>query len=89
MKIILVYDVNTKRVAKVLKFLRRFLTWVQNSVFTGDLTYSELKRLKKSLRKLIDEEEDSVVIYKLDDSVEIKEEILGIDKSDSEKENLL
>ena len=32
MFVILVYDVGEKRVAKVLKICRKYLTWVQNSV---------------------------------------------------------
>ena len=35
MFVIMVYDVNQKRVAKVLKIARKYLNWVQNSVFGG------------------------------------------------------
>ncbi|OAA32512.1 CRISPR-associated protein Cas2 [Kosmotoga arenicorallina S304] len=85
MKIILVYDVNEKRVSKVLKFLRKFLVWVQNSVFEGQLTYSELERLKVSLKKLINEKEDSVVIFSFSESIDLKKQIIGIDKSEDER----
>lgn len=85
MKIILVYDVNEKRVSKVLKFLRKFLVWVQNSVFEGELTYSELERLKVSLKRLINEKEDSVVIFSFNESIDLKKEIMGIDKSEDER----
>ena len=85
MKIILVYDVNVKRVTKVLKFLRKFLVWVQNSVFEGELTYSELEKLKVALKRLIKEEEDSVVIFSFNDSVDVKREVLGLDKSSDDR----
>ena len=35
MYVIVVYDVEEKRVAKVLKYLRSYLNCVQNSVFEG------------------------------------------------------
>lgn len=35
---IVVYDVGEKRVAKVCKYLRTVLQWMQNSVFEGELT---------------------------------------------------
>ena len=38
MHLILIYDVGEARVAKVCKRLRQRLTWVQNSVFEGDVT---------------------------------------------------
>ena len=33
MYVILVYDVDQKRTAKMLKLCRRYLSWIQNSVF--------------------------------------------------------
>ena len=38
MFIILVYDIDVKRVGKVLKKCREYLNWVQNSVFEGEIT---------------------------------------------------
>ena len=35
MYIILVYDIQVERVAKVCKYLRQHLNWIQNSVFEG------------------------------------------------------
>jgi len=45
MYVILVYDVNEKRVAKMLKLCRRYLNWIQNSVFEGEITEVKLKEL--------------------------------------------
>ena len=66
MFVILTYDVNVKRVAKVRKTCIRYLTWVQNSVFEGSITDARLSRLKKDLYKLIDVEKDNIRIYRLD-----------------------
>ena len=39
MYLIVVYDiVSQKRGTKLLKFLRQYLNWVQNSVLEGDVT---------------------------------------------------
>ena len=42
MYVIIVYDIDVKRVAKVCKYLRQHLNWVQNSVFEGGLTKAQL-----------------------------------------------
>ncbi|GIX47770.1 MAG: CRISPR-associated protein Cas2 [Candidatus Tectimicrobiota bacterium] len=65
MYVILVYDVAVERVAKVLKVGRKYLTWVQNSVLEGELTWAQLEKLLGELRHVMDEEEDSVLIYML------------------------
>ncbi|AHF80393.1 CRISPR-associated endonuclease Cas2 [Thermococcus paralvinellae] len=79
MYVVIVYDVNVSRVNKVKKFLRQYLHWVQNSVFEGEITLAEFKRIKEGLLDLIDENEDSVVIYKLRSKP--KRESLGIEKN--------
>jgi CRISPR-associated protein Cas2 len=45
MYVILVYDMGQKRVGKMLKLCRRYLNWIQNSVFEGELTEVQLKEL--------------------------------------------
>jgi len=46
MYVIIVYDIDQSRVAKVCQYLRRWLHWVQNSTFEGELTESQLERIK-------------------------------------------
>jgi len=65
MYVVVVYDVNVKRVNHVKKFLRWYLHWVQNSVFEGEVTRAEYERIKAGLKEIIDGKEDSVVIYRL------------------------
>lgn len=63
MFVILVYDASVERVQKFLKICRKYLVHVQRSVFEGELTEAELRALKGELAEIMDEEEDSVVIY--------------------------
>ncbi|NJE09874.1 CRISPR-associated endonuclease Cas2 [Thermococcus sp. MAR1] len=79
MYIVIVYDVNVKRVNNVKKFLRQHLHWVQNSVFEGEVTRAEYERIRAGLREIIDEDEDSVVIYRLRSRP--FREILGTEKN--------
>ncbi|ADT83456.1 CRISPR-associated endonuclease Cas2 [Thermococcus barophilus] len=79
MYVVIVYDVNVSRVNKVKKFLRQYLHWVQNSVFEGEITLAEFERIREGILNLIDENEDSVVIYKLRSKP--KRESLGVEKN--------
>ena len=64
MFIILAYDVNVKRVAKVRKTVEKYLQPVQKSVFEGFVTDRALGKLQRELEGMIDCEADAVVIYK-------------------------
>lgn len=80
MFVIMAYDVNVGRVNKVLKIGRRYLNWVQNSLLEGELTMAQLARLKSDVKKVIDEEEDSVVFYLLRRQQYMERQIMGQDK---------
>ncbi len=77
MYVIIVYDVEQVRVAKVCQYLRRFLIWVQNSAFEGEVTESQLERIKAGLSDIIDETCDSVYIYRLPGKSVVHKEVLG------------
>lgn len=81
MYVIIVYDINVDRVNKVKSFLRMFLHWIQNSVFEGEVTESEFELIYDGLMGIIDEEVDSVIIYKLRMEELLNREVLGIEKS--------
>jgi CRISPR-associated protein Cas2 len=81
MYVILVYDVNQKRVGKMLKLCRRYLNWIQNSVFEGEITEVKLKDLTHRARKIMDEDEDSVIIFKSRDAKWLDKEIIGNEKN--------
>ena len=84
MYVIMVYDVNEKRVNKVLKVGRKYLTWVQNSVLEGEITVARYERLKYELRQVINEEEDSLIFYILRTTRYTKRETIGIKKGGEE-----
>jgi CRISPR-associated protein Cas2 len=84
MNVILVYDVNVKRVSKVLKTCRKYLYWVQNSVFEGEISPAKLEKLKMELSKIIEPEEDSVIIYTFRSSWYTNREIIGLKKGGDE-----
>lgn len=73
----LFYDVNEKRVQKVFKICKKYLSHFQKSVFRGEISPSKLMQLKKELKKSIDEDEDFVCIIKLMNDNIFGEEILG------------
>ncbi|MGC9061003.1 MAG: CRISPR-associated endonuclease Cas2, partial [Thermoplasmata archaeon] len=72
--------VDVKRVSKINKFLKSYLVWRQNSVFEGEITESQLERIKIKLKNIIDESIDSVLIYVLPSKNNLIVEILGTDK---------
>lgn len=80
MFVILVYDVGQKRVGKVLKTSRKYLYWVQNSVLEGEINESSFKQLKIELKKIIDEEYDSIMFYTFRTTKYSEREIIGIKK---------
>lgn len=71
------YDVGEKRVQKVFKVCKKYLSHFQKSVFRGEMSPSKLMRLKKDLKTVIDEEEDFVCIIKLMNDNVFEEEIMG------------
>lgn len=81
MYLIVVYDVEEKRVGKVLKYLRRYLHWVQNSVFEGELTEGKYKEMQAGLRKRIHQEKDAVLFYKLRTEKDFEKEVMGVEKA--------
>jgi CRISPR-associated protein Cas2 len=82
MYIILVYDINEKRVAKMLKLCRQYLNWIQNSVFEGELTPAQLRELKFKASQIMNKEEDSLIIFTSRNEEWLKKEVIGKEKND-------
>ena len=78
---ILVYDIGEKRVGKMLKLCRKYLHWIQNSVFEGEITEVKLKELKSRARFIMDEEVDSLIIFSSRDQKWLEKEIVGKERS--------
>ncbi len=81
MYVLLVYDVEEKRVAKALKTCRAYLHWVQNSVFEGELSEGKLKELLSKLKKVISVKKDSVLLYKFGSESAFDKQIIGLEKA--------
>ncbi|MCI7197168.1 MAG: CRISPR-associated endonuclease Cas2 [Bacteroides sp.] len=77
MYVILVYDVGEKRVGKMLKLCRRYLSWVQNSVLEGNLSKAQLRALRTQIDDIIDKDEDSVILFSSRMEYSMDKEILG------------
>lgn len=77
MYIILVYDIKEKRVAKMLKLCRKYLNWIQNSVFEGEITDVKLKELKLLAEEIMDKKEDSLIIFSSRQERWLAKEIIG------------
>ncbi len=79
---ILVYDVGVKRVAKMLKLCRQYLHWIQNSVFEGELTPSQLRELKMKAYEIMDPDVDSIILFTSRGKKWLDKEVLGLDKNE-------
>ena len=72
------YDVNEKRVQKVFKVCKKYLSHFQKSVFRGEMSPSKLIRFKTDINKVIDKNEDFICIIKLMNDNVFGEEVLGV-----------
>jgi CRISPR-associated protein Cas2 len=81
MYVVVVYDVEQRRVVKVCQFLRRYLNWVQNSAFEGELSESQLEEVIVGVRKLVNRTSDSVYFYVIPDRKWCKRRVVGVEKS--------
>ena len=66
---------------KVLKFMRKYLNWVLNSVFEGELSDGQFEEMKVKLRKIINLNEDSVLIYSMEKKW-VDREVIGVERSE-------
>ncbi len=90
MYVILFYDIANKKLYgnkdnsyKIRKEVEKYLNRVQLSVFEGEITPSNLKKLKAFLKKYINKELDSIIIYesiKLNYSNRV---VIGLDRNDT------
>jgi CRISPR-associated protein Cas2 len=84
MYIILVYDCGEKRVGKMLKLCRKYLNWIQNSVFEGEITEVKLKELKLRAEEIMEKAEDSLIIFSSRDEKWLDKEIIGKERSSTD-----
>ncbi len=89
MYVILFYDIADKSLRakkdnsyKIRKEVEKYLTRVQFSVFEGEISPSDLKRLKAHLNRVIDKDLDSIIIYESTRLNYTKRVVMGVDKND-------
>lgn len=69
MYVVLVYDISKddngqRRWSRIFKICKKYLSHIQNSVFEGEISKPQLAKLQQELGKYIDENLDSVIIFK-------------------------
>lgn len=75
MYVICTYDVKSKHCSTFMKLLRIYLFHVQNSVFEGELTPAQYKKLNGELQKIVTEEDDILLFYTYNNKMIKREEI--------------
>lgn len=69
MYVILTYDIKIeddgpKVLRNVFKLCKKYLTHIQDSVFEGELSDSQIMKLNIELKKYIRNDKDSIIIFK-------------------------
>lgn len=77
MYVLLVYE----RVSRVCKHLRRYPSWVQNSLFEGELSEAKLEAMKLELKASIDESSDSVLLYVSREQLWLDKQLTGVERN--------
>lgn len=83
MYVLIAYDVDVRRVSRIHKFLKRYLNWVQNSVFEGELTESQMEAVRAGLRRLMVADVDSVLVYTARDERWLNKEVIGRERGET------
>ncbi len=81
MYVILVYDIGEKRVGKMLKLCRRYLHWIQNSVFEGEITDVKLRELKHEAKAIMNLKEDSLILFSSREERWLEKQVIGREKN--------
>ncbi|MDT8719680.1 CRISPR-associated endonuclease Cas2 [Clostridium sp. 19966] len=81
MIVIMTYDVGEKRVNRIRKVIKKYLTWTQNSVFEGEITEAKLHKCLAEINKYMDKSCDSLYIYRVENPKNIKKDVLGQEKN--------
>lgn len=61
----------------MLRLCRRYLHWIQNSVFEGEITEVKLKELIFEAKEIMDEKTDSFIIFKNRDKNWLNKQVIG------------
>lgn len=87
MYILLVYDikfdeegVGEKILPKVFKICKKYLYHIQNSVFEGELTKSEIYKLRHELENIIRKDLDSIIVFESRNERWLNKEFWGVEE---------
>lgn len=85
MYVILVYDIKSdeggqKILSKTFKTCKKYLSHIQNSVFEGELSKSQIIKLQYELNDIIRKDRDSVILFKSRNEKWLEKEMWGLDK---------
>lgn len=61
----------------MLRLCRKYLNWIQNSVFEGELSDVKLKELKILATEIMKKEEDSLIIFSNRQSNWMEKDVIG------------
>lgn len=75
MYVICTYDVESKRCAKYMKILRKYLFHIQESVFEGELTPKQYKKLTDEINKILTNDDHIIFYYTYNQKQILKKEI--------------
>ncbi len=78
---IISYDVRVERIDNVRVTIKQYLNWIQNSVFEGEITKANLVELKVKISNLINSDEDSVLIFTINNPKWLEKTVLGIERN--------
>ena len=89
MYVILVYDIRQtengrKRWSHIFKICKKYLSHIQNSVFEGEVSKSQILKMQKELSPYIDKTLDSVILFKSREQKWLDKDFWGLkdDKTD-------
>ncbi len=83
MYVIAVYDVAAERTVKMLKLCRKYMHWIQNSVFEGELSELQVKELVAKAKEIMDERDDSFILFKSRHTHYMDKQLIGKSLSDT------
>ena len=64
----------------MLRHCRKYLNWIQNSVFEGEITEVKLKEMVSGAKKIMVQETDSLIIFKSRDERWLDKEVIGVER---------
>lgn len=81
--VVLVYDIKTDEdgpriLNKTFKICKRYLNHIQNSVFEGELSKTQIMNLKYELDAVIRKDVDSIILFKSRSNRWLEKEMWGI-----------